>query len=304
MVPARTGRSARSTRWPATSSTSTPPELAGTVAGCLDRDPERRPTPAALLAGIAAGMRFEHGDGDGARSLPGPALALIEEHRRRPPAALAPAPDANSTFGSHSSLPTSLPDLVVGPSIPPPRSVTPDPASSSIPPEPVPAHASRSFDRRLLVPLVALAVIVLVGGGILVGTILPGDPATPAAQGQRQGQGRPPNGPPPGPPPSPPNGLDPDPGPPRVTLNQPSGDQDTTPVLSGSGLPRGTTVTVALQGGRTSPYRLPVDRTGTFHYTINQAHEFFAGPIPPGPHVFVVRYPGGQDLRATFEVHP
>jgi serine/threonine protein kinase len=100
-----------------------PPELTDPLAGCLDRDPRRRPTPAELLAGIAATSHFE--GGDGARSLPGRAVALIEDHRRRPlpaePVAGAAEPhpslpggaDADGTVGSglgrHPSLPPEFP---------------------------------------------------------------------------------------------------------------------------------------------------------------------------------------------------
>ncbi|HST65092.1 MAG TPA: serine/threonine-protein kinase [Mycobacteriales bacterium] len=271
-----------------------PPELAGTVAACLDRDPERRPTPAALLAQIAATMRFEHGDGDGARSLPERALALIEEHRRRPPAALAPAVDADSTFGSQSSLPTSLPDLVVGPSTPPPRAAATPPAAT---PPAQPKHsATRPTDRRLMLALAALLAIVLVGGGVAAGALLLGNDTPPATQGQ----GPPPNGRPPGPPPSPPGGQ-PITGPPAASFNQPFGDGDTTPVLSGSNLPPTTEVTITLKG-HGSPVTMRTDRTGTFHYTFNQGHEFFDGPVPRGDYDFVVSYPKGEDLPARYSV--
>ncbi|HVE30156.1 MAG TPA: serine/threonine-protein kinase, partial [Mycobacteriales bacterium] len=51
-----------------------PAELADPLQRCLDRDPDRRPTPAQLVAGIAATMRFE--GNDGSRSLPPRAVAL------------------------------------------------------------------------------------------------------------------------------------------------------------------------------------------------------------------------------------
>jgi serine/threonine protein kinase len=266
-----------------------PPELAGTVARCLDRDPERRPTPAALLAGIAAGMRFEHGDGDGARSLPGPALALIEEHRRRPPAALAPAPDANSTFGSHSSLPTSLPDLVVGPSTPPPRSALPAP----------PEHgAGRSVDRRLMLALAALLAIVLVGGGVAAGALLLGG-SPPASQGQ----GPPPNGPPPDDPPPPGGGTDHYTGPPKVEASQPRGDSNTHFVVYGRGWTPDSKVTIRVLGGKTSPNPQSVDRAGSFNYNVNQSHEFFPGGLPSGRLTLIVSDDAGHEDRTTVDVN-
>jgi hypothetical protein len=103
-----------------------PPELVDPLAACLEREPDRRPTPAQLVARITATMRFE--GGDGARSLPGPAVALIEDQRRRPlpsePVAaragehpsLPGGADAEGTVGSGSHQHPSLPpDLPVGP---------------------------------------------------------------------------------------------------------------------------------------------------------------------------------------------
>jgi serine/threonine protein kinase len=294
-----------------------PPELAGTVAACLDRDPQRRPTPAALLAQIAAGMRFEHGDGDGARSLPGPVLALIEEHRRRPPAALAPAADAERTFGSQSSLPTSLPDLVVGPSTPPPRSATGlRPAGSGAgveppPPEPprweaaagVPRHgARRPVDRRLVLALAALLAIVLAGGGVAAGALLlGGDP--PAARGQsQQPQGRPPGDRPPGDPPPPPGADDRYTGPPKIDSNQPNGDSNTHFTVYGRGWTPASTVTVRVLGSNAAPRPVTIDRAGSFNYTVNQDHEFFAGGLPTGRLTVVVDDGAGHRDQVTISV--
>jgi serine/threonine protein kinase len=272
-----------------------PPELAETVASCLDRDPERRPTPAALLAGIAATMRFEHGDGDGARSLPGPALALIEEHRRRPPAALTPAPDANSTFGSQPSLPTALPDLVVGPSTPPPR------IAAAIPPAVQPKHgASRSVDRWLVLTLGALLAIVLVGGGVAAGALLLRGNPPPADQGRA---GPPPNGRPPADPPPPSGGTDRYTGPPKVEASQPRGDSNTHFVVYGRGWTPDSKVTVRVLGGKTSPYPQSVDRAGSFNYNVNQSHEFFPGGLPRGQLTLVVSDGAGHEDRTTVDVN-
>ncbi|HEY6744743.1 MAG TPA: serine/threonine-protein kinase [Mycobacteriales bacterium] len=322
-----------------------PPELAGTVARCLDRDPERRPTPAELLAGIAATMRFEHGDGDGSRSLPEPALALIEEYRRRPPAALAPAADADSTFGSHSSLPTSLPDLVVGPSTPAPRVPAPpagsgaagaragspgaeagaavpsgsgatgsgatgsgatgdratgDGAAGAATGE-RPHGSSRTVDRRLVLALAALLAVVLAGGGVAVGAfLLRADP--PAAQSQQPQLGPPPNGRPGDDPPPPRGGAAGYTGPPKIESNQPNGDTDTHFTVWGRGWTPQSTVTVQVLGGRTPSGPVTVDRAGSFNYTVNQSHEFFAGGLPRGPLTVVVTDGAGHEARTTVQV--
>lgn len=269
-----------------------PPELAGTVARCLDRDPDRRPTPAALLAGIAATMRFEHGDGDGARSLPEPALTLIEEYRRRPPAALAPAPDADGTFGSQPALPTSLPDLVVGPG-------TPVPHAAAAPAGPSGPGASRSVDRRLVLALAVLLAIVLAGGGVAAGALLLGD--KPATQVQRPGP--PPGGRPPNDPPPPGGGTDRYTGPPKVDASQPSGDANTHFVVYGRGWAPDSTVTVRVLGGRTSPDAVTVDRAGSFNYNVNQSHEFFSAGLPPGQLTLVVSDGAGHEDRTTVIVN-
>ena len=46
-------------------------------------------------------------------------------------------------------------------------------------------------------------------------------------------------------------------------FNQPFGDGDTSPVLSGSNLPAHTTVTVALKGRRGAPVTVRTDQTGS-----------------------------------------
>jgi hypothetical protein len=92
---------------------------------------------------------------------------------------------------------------------------------------------------------------------------------------------------------------------PRIIVNQPYGDGDTVFVLHGTGWTPGERITVRLSGRPTSPDTPTVDLAGTFNYAVNQGHEFFAGPLPPGTHhVVVTPYGGGPRAEAAFVVHP
>jgi serine/threonine protein kinase len=279
-----------------------PAELTGTLADCLDRDPANRPTPAALLDRIAATMRYE--DGEGARSLPPAAVRMISDYRRRPEP-VEPV-DAEGTFGSRPSLP-ALPPLSAPPSAPPlspaPFPPAPVPPSElSLPPGTQPP-SGRGRDRRLLVVLAALAAIVLIGGGILLGTVLDG--GAPPAQQQSQPPAQQQPGPPRGPPPGPPPGDNPQGGPPTLQVNQPEGDSSSTPVVSGRGWRPGTSITIRLQGGRTSPDHPVVDRAGSFNYALNQTHEFFGAGLPAGRTiVFAVTGSDGARQQVSFRVNP
>ena len=74
--------------------TGLPPDLAGLVRACLERDPRLRPGPAAVLAMMAPFLSAE----TGAAPLPGPALELIAEYRRDP----RPAPGGSTGPGDSS----------------------------------------------------------------------------------------------------------------------------------------------------------------------------------------------------------
>jgi hypothetical protein len=89
---------------------------------------------------------------------------------------------------------------------------------------------------------------------------------------------------------------------PQIALYQRFGDGDTVFVLHGVGWVPGQRVTVALAGVGTSPERPIVDSAGTFSYAINQGHEFFRGPLPPGTYHVVVTAPGGARAVASFAV--
>ena len=48
-----------------------------------------------------------------------------------------------------------------------------------------------------------------------------------------------------------------------------------------------------------------VDRKGTFNYAVNQGHEFFTGPLPPGKYrAQVSPSGGGPRAEVAFDVHP
>src|SRR5260370_11464749 len=86
-----------------------PPELAGIVTGCLERDPRKRPTSAALVGKLAPYVTAGIGHGFGS-SLPESALRLIEEYRHGPPPpADAPAAGGDSTIRPVLSLPQRNP---------------------------------------------------------------------------------------------------------------------------------------------------------------------------------------------------
>ena len=277
-----------------------PAELADPLQRCLDRDPDRRPTPAQLVAGIAATMRFE--GNDGSRSLPPRAVALIEDHRRRPlPAEPVEGPVAGS---DHPSLPGREPEDTVGsrageqhPSFPPAAQLPgPRVGEGTGGGGAHRADPARRADHRLAIVLACLAAIVLVGGGLAVGTQIGGTTTVQVAG--------PPAGPPPGREPPPPvSGQNDSPvGPAELQPNQPFGDSDTLFVLHGRGWRPGTVVTIRLDGRATAPDRPVADRQGTFNYVVNQRHEFFPGGLPSGTHSAQATGAGGQQAVANFRV--
>jgi hypothetical protein len=89
---------------------------------------------------------------------------------------------------------------------------------------------------------------------------------------------------------------------PQIALYQRFGDGDTVFVLHGVGWVPGQRVTVALAGLGVSPDHPIVDSAGTFNYAINQGHEFFRGPLPPGIYHVVVNVPGGARAVGSFVV--
>jgi serine/threonine protein kinase len=269
--------------------TSLPPELAEVIRPCLERDPRKRPTSAAVLAHLAPDISLEQaGQGLGSSALPGQALALIAEYRRdpKPPdreggdAGLGgdPGPGDDATFGSQ----------------PPP----------SAPHEaPVPSRGRRSASVRARTPRrrVHLAIwsagaaVVLLGAGTAIGFVVAGKPPpqqqlplpppantifVPASQASLSARQA---------------------GRPQIALYQKFGDSNTVFVMHGEGWKPGEKITVALSG-HASPVHPIVDDAGTFSYAINQDHEFFRGGLPPGFYNVLVTARGGARARASFTV--
>jgi hypothetical protein len=267
--------------------TGLPPELADVIRPCLERDPRKRPTSAAVLAHLAPDISLEQaGQGLGSSALPGPALALIAEYRRdpKPPErdggdpspGLDPGPADDATFGSQ-----------------------PAPSAPHEAPEPSrrPRLASgRARTRRRRVHLAiwsAAAAAVLLGAGTAIGVVVAGKqqlpppppptntilvPASQASLSARQA------------------------GRPHIALYQKFGDSNTVFVVHGEGWKPGEKITVVLSG-RASPVHPIVDDAGTFNYAINQDHEFFRGGLPAGTYDVLVTAPGGTRARASFTVH-
>ena len=264
-----------------------PPELADVIRPCLERDPRKRPTSAAVLAHLAPDISLEQaGQGLGSSALPGPALALIAEYRRdpKPPereggdAGPDPGPGDDATFGSQ-------------------------PAPSAPHEAPVPSHgprraSGRARTRRRRVHLAiwsaaAAAAAVLLGAGTAIGVVVAGKqqlppppppantilvPASLASLSARQA------------------------GRPHIALYQKFGDSNTVFVVHGEGWKPGEKITVALSG-HASPVHPIVDDAGTFNYAINQDHEFYRGGLPAGTYDVLITAPGGTRARASFTVH-
>ncbi|GAA0319710.1 serine/threonine protein kinase [Actinoallomurus spadix] len=256
-----------------------PDEAADLLLDCLRRDPKGRPTAGSLLARLAA--EFE---GGGAASLPGEALALLDEYRREPPPVEPPADDGDDAAEATLDSPTSL-RVPEGPS----HRRRPDRPGVPDPPHPAtPRRAGRGG--RVVAAVLGAAVALLTG--VVLGRMGDDDDRP----------RRPPGPPPPGAPgvartarPS---------GPPQIMLNQDFGDGRTGFVVHGTGLTPGRPVTVRLDRNRLSAVTPVVDFAGTFNYVINQSHEFFPGKIPPGRHRVTVTVPGADaPLQAAFTVN-
>jgi hypothetical protein len=269
-----------------------PPDLAGLpaelehiVRACLERDPRKRPTSAAVLAHLAPDIGAAEAEYEsGSSALPGPALALIAEYRRAPgPSGRAGGGDSAGSDAAAGAGADGSDEATFGS----------QPPLGGAHEAPAPAHRPR---RVTLVASSAVAAAVLLGGGVAVGF---------AAAGS--------GGPPPPPPPPPATVIVPDSqaslsaqqaGRPQIALYQTIGDSHTVFVVHGVGWPPGQAVTVTLAGRGASPERPIVDNAGTFSYAINQDHEFFRGGLPPGRYRVIVTSPGGARAEATFAVLP
>jgi hypothetical protein len=267
--------------------TGLPADLADIVRACLERDPRKRPTSAAVLAHLAPGLSPEDAAHEpGASALPGPALALIAEYRRDPRPSAEDGADASedATFGSQPA--PGAPHRAPGR-----RRLRPGWAGKRRG-RAGPAGTPR---RRRIVQAAwtAVAATALVGAGTGIGFAVAGQGSTL--------------------PPPPPPGTVVIPnsqaslsaqqaGRPQIAFYQSFGDSHTVFVLHGEGWTPGQKVTVTL-GRRASPEHPVVDEAGTFSYAINQDHEFFRGGLPPGTYHVVVTTPNGARGAASFVVH-
>jgi hypothetical protein len=262
--------------------TGLPPDLADIVTACLDRDPRRRPSSSLVLARLAPAVSQ-----DGPASLPGSALALIEEYRQDPKPSTRDGADGaeEATFGSLSAdWGGSGREAMAG------RKPMADRKSTA----PREGEAgSRNWPLRqrrgLLTLISAAAAIILVAAGAGIGATV-------------AGSRRPPPLGPLLPPPPQASALSAPSGKPQIGVSQIQGDSRTVFVVHGQGFPPRRPVTVALAGVRASPEHPVADDIGTFSYAINQAHEFFAGRLPLGTYEVVVTGPGGSRAVARFAV--
>ena len=301
--------------------TGLPGDLAEIVMACLQRDPRRRPSSAAVLAslapfislqadgrGAAAGAQPGHAalSGapamSGATSLPGAALALMADYRRdpRPAAEAAAETGEDATFGSQSELSGTPGGSVHGRA----RSgrarsggarsglarsggaITGHGISSSAPRR-----------RRVLLALASVAAAAaLIVAGVVIGASVAGSRSPSAVL-----------------PPPPPGGIGAQPPPgsavsaakggkPEISMSQATGDSRTGFVVFGGGWAPGSTVTIRLAGVPAPPEHTVTDSVGNFSYAINQDHEFFPGGLPVRAYRIVITAPGGASASATFTV--
>jgi len=309
--------------------TGLPEELADIVAACLERDPRKRPTSAAVLAHLAQDVSPGVGDRAlGPATLSSQALALIAEYRRDPgsSAQRTSEADADQTFGSQPAWTGSH---VSG-------------AGRRVPPRPAGSRRERGSGtrtdarrgRRVLLGLGSVvAAVALIASGVAIGAAVDGSrsgsqppgssssskrsptgqtstPASGVQDSRQQGSVPPDQGPPPGQ--GPPGfGLFPPSASadaargtskPAIWISQTYGDGYTVFVVLGRGWPPGMPVTIALNR-RASPIHPIADRAGTFFYAINQGHEYFPGRLPPGDYSVVVTGASGFRTEIGFTVN-
>ncbi|MGO8883880.1 MAG: serine/threonine-protein kinase [Streptosporangiaceae bacterium] len=273
-----------------------PPEIADVVISCLERDPRRRPTSAAVLAQLAPGNGSRADARDfGPSSLPASALALIAEYRRDPQPAAEPGPEASedATFGSQPalSLPRSSPGHRAGGPRRPgrwwSRLLRPGGLGGSWGSSGGAARPGRPSRRRVLVIAgSAAAAIVLIAAGALIGADIAGRTPPPVPAGQL----------PPGVSPPPPVA-----GRPQLSMGQLQGDSHTDFVVNGAGWKPGETVTISVSGVRHWVRHQLVDTAGNFHYGLNQDGAV-PGGLPVGTYRVAVTSPDGLTETAGFFV--
>jgi serine/threonine protein kinase len=293
-----------------------PAELTSIVTSCLERSPRQRPTSAALLDQLGPFVAAPAGPGSAHAYLPAPAMAMISGYQHGPRQVVRAA-SGGSGNGAHGGIGEGTSDDTDGGtgdgggdeatfgsqtalSAPPSADRRPlwrsgkregRSGGNVVTALPRPAGHRRRTTGLIVAALAATAV--LLGGGILVGTLLAGA-TKPATTGGLPGL-------PPGPPPSAFPAVAS--GSPQIVMLQPIGDPATEFLIHGTGWAPRSRVTVTLTGYGASPARPVVDLQGTFNYAVNQGHEFFPRQIPPGVYHVVVTGPGGRRARASFQVN-
>ena len=284
-----------------------PAELASLIMACLERSPRHRPTSAALLNGLGPFVEASAESADTHNYLPGSAMALIAEYQHSPqPAVLAGSdPDAGSedpTSAPTSASHTGLTAAQLAPaSHRQQRRSKPSTGDARNRPPHVP-HLPQRPQARIAVVASGLflgAAVLVIGGAYVGPRVAPGLAATStptASHGLLI--------PPPGadPPQTPTGGTSTTP---KLTLGQPYGDGNTGFQVHGSGFSPGTRVVLSISGAGSTPLKdEPVtDPKGTFNYTIDQGHVFFAHEIPVGTyHVVATDRTSRQHAGSEFRV--
>jgi serine/threonine protein kinase len=300
--------------------TGLPPDLAGLINACLAHSPGDRPTSAKLLAGLGSFVEGSTAAADGHTYLPDSAMALIAGYQRSPQtgsidtanddptsdeptsashtALRSPAPRPGPRHGASSGLSSRRAARTGGQ---PPGSTGSGPGQPGREWEPdgYPRSAGAGH-HRAQIGLIAAGCVVgaaaLIVGGAYLGPKV--DPGLVSGTGSDPRSAAEPLGPPPS---TLPTGTG---GPPKLVLNQPSGDPVTGFVIHGMGFAPDTKVNVALVGHGTSAWHPEVDPVGTFNYVFDQDHLFFPGSMPIGSYQVVVTGSGGRRATAKFQVDP
>jgi serine/threonine protein kinase len=284
-----------------------PTELASLIVACLERSPRHRPTSAALLNGLGPFVEASADPAEAHNYLPGSAMALIAEYQRSPqPAVLAGSgPDAASedpTSAPTSASHTGLTAAQLAPATER-QQLRSEPSTGDARNQPphVPHLPQRPQARIALVAsAVVLGAAVLALGGAYVGPrVDPGLAATPTATASPALLNPPPGA---DPPQTPASGTSTTP---KLTLGQAYGDGDTGFQVHGSGFLPSTRVVLSISGAGSTPLTdEPVtDPKGTFNYTIDQGHVFFAHQIPDGTyHVVATDRASRQHASTEFWV--
>ncbi len=287
-----------------------PSELTEVVLACLDRDPRRRPTSAAVLAHLAPGDNPADLDDYGRAPLPASALALIDDYRRDPRPGAAPSEPNDDTLGSMpmASSPRRTPARHSQ------RGVKPGPAKQAGDSRDHTKPGGNGRTRALLGIAAALLAVMFLAAGVLLGkyvidsatanasgTTDPGTTKSANAQSANANLPPPPQGQP---------GFytspasDPD-GKTMLVVEQKQGDSNTIFVVQGHGwIPlRRITVTLVSAGQRITRHtQVRVDLAGTFNYGINQSHEFYPDGLPTGAYRVKVSEPGVRPKWVRFVV--